>query len=60
MLQDMPRQDEVLLTGPDLNNSLLHVLMRFRKEWVAITADIQHMFHCFVVKEDHRDFLRFQ
>ncbi|KAL1252709.1 hypothetical protein QQF64_017402 [Cirrhinus molitorella] len=49
----------ILLTGPDLNNSLLGVLMRFRKEQVAITADIEHMFHCFLVKEDHRDFLRF-
>ncbi|KAL3983862.1 FRAS1-related extracelluar matrix protein 1/2 [Sarotherodon galilaeus] len=51
--------NDVLLTGPDLNNSLLGVLMRFRKEQVAITADIEHMFHCFIVKEDHRDFLRF-
>ena len=51
--------NDVLLTGPDLNNSLLGVLMRFRKEQVAITADIEHMFHCFVVKEDHRDYLRF-
>ncbi|KAL4008325.1 hypothetical protein ACER0C_002177 [Sarotherodon galilaeus] len=51
--------NDVLLTGPNLNNSLLGVLMRFRKEQVAITADIEHMFHCFIVKEDHRDFLRF-
>lgn len=51
--------NHILLTGPDLNNSLLGVLMRFRKEQVAITADIEHMFHCFLVKEDHRDFLRF-
>ena len=51
--------NDVLLTGPDLNNSLLGVLMRFRKEQVAITADIEHILHCFVVKEDHRDFLRF-
>ncbi|KAK7913154.1 hypothetical protein WMY93_013365 [Mugilogobius chulae] len=51
--------NDVLLTGPDLNNSLVGVLMRFRKEQVAITADIEHMFHCFVVKESHRDFLRF-
>ena len=51
--------NDVLLTGPYLNNSLLGVLMRFRKEQVAITADIEHMFHCFVVKEDHRDYLRF-
>ncbi|XP_026119086.1 uncharacterized protein LOC113098285 [Carassius auratus] len=51
--------NSVLLTGPDLNNSLLGVLMRFRKEPVAITADIQHMFHCFLVREDHKDYLRF-
>lgn len=29
--------------------------MRFRKEQVAITTIIEHMFHCFVVKEDHQD-----
>lgn len=23
------------------------------------TADIEHMFYCFVVREDHRDFIRF-
>ncbi|XP_013855911.1 uncharacterized protein LOC106511713, partial [Austrofundulus limnaeus] len=51
--------NDVLLTGPDLNNSLVGVLMRFRKEQVAITADIEHMFHCFIVKESHRNFLRF-
>lgn len=46
---------EVLLSGPDLNNTLLGVLLRFRKEPVAITADIEQMFYCFVVQEDHRD-----
>ncbi|RXN11518.1 hypothetical protein ROHU_029945 [Labeo rohita] len=51
--------NSVLLTGPNMNNSLLGVLLRFRKEQVAITADIQQMFHCFVVREDHRNFLRF-
>ncbi|KAM4037007.1 uncharacterized protein ACNLHF_015817 isoform 1-T1 [Anomaloglossus baeobatrachus] len=51
--------NDVLLTGPDLNNSLIGVLIRFRKEAVAITADIQQMFHCFLVNEEHRDFLRF-
>ncbi len=49
----------MLLTGPDLNNSLLGVLLRFRKESVAITADIQQMFYCFFVKEEDRNFLRF-
>ncbi|XP_034076932.1 uncharacterized protein LOC117549272 [Gymnodraco acuticeps] len=51
--------NNVLLRGPDLNNTLIGVLMRFRKDLVAITADVQHMFHCFVVKKEHRDFLRF-
>lgn len=51
--------NDVLLTGPDLNNRLLGVLMRFRSEAVAFTADIEQMFHSFVVREDHRNFLRF-
>ncbi|KAI4892131.1 hypothetical protein NFI96_008825, partial [Prochilodus magdalenae] len=51
--------NDVLLTGPNLNNTLLGVLMRFRKERVAVTADIKQMFHCFLVREDHRNFLRF-
>lgn len=51
--------NDVLLKGPDLNNSLLGVLLRFRKERVAIMADIQQMFHCFLVHENHRNFLRF-
>ncbi|XP_054590105.1 uncharacterized protein [Nothobranchius furzeri] len=51
--------NEVLLSGPDLNNSLVGVLLRFRIEPVAITADIQQMFYFFVVREDCRDFLRF-
>lgn len=51
--------NDVLLTGPDLNNSLLGVLIWFRCEHVASTADIEQMFHSFVVREDHRNFLRF-
>lgn len=51
--------NDVILTGPDLNNSLLGVLLRFRKEGVAVLADIQQMFHCFLVHENHRNFLRF-
>jgi hypothetical protein len=47
--------NNVLLTGPDLSNSLLGVLLRFRREMIAVTADIQHMFHCFIVQEDHRN-----
>lgn len=51
--------NDMLLTGPNMNNSLIGVLVRFREEAVAVTADIQHMFRCFQVREDHRNFLRF-
>ncbi|XP_048747853.2 uncharacterized protein LOC125660050 [Ostrea edulis] len=49
----------VLLSGPDLTNSLIGVLMRFRTEQIGIMADIQKMFYSFTVREDHRNFLRF-
>lgn len=45
-------------SGPDFNKSLLEVLLRFRKELVALTTD-QQMFYGFLVREDHRDYLRF-
>lgn len=51
--------NDILLTGPNLNNSLLGVLLRFRGEKVAVTADVKQMFHCFSVRKDHRNFLRF-
>ncbi|XP_048868217.1 uncharacterized protein LOC125740722 isoform X1 [Brienomyrus brachyistius] len=49
----------VLLSGPDLNNSLLGVLMRFRKDPVAFMVDIKQMFYCFKVRPADRDYLRF-
>ena len=45
----------VLLSGPDLNNTLLGVLTRFRKEHVAMAADIEQMFYCFKVCQENRD-----
>ncbi|XP_067279206.1 uncharacterized protein [Pseudorasbora parva] len=51
--------NDVLLRGPDLNNTLLGVLLRFRREPIAFSADVQQMFYCFVVQEEHRDYLRF-
>ena len=47
------------LSGPDLTNGLLGVLLRFRQNPVAMVADIEQMFHSFKVKEGHRDLLRF-
>lgn len=51
--------NDVLLKGPDASNSLQGILMRFRKEKIAITADVEQMFHNFRVCEPHRDYLRF-
>ena len=48
-----------LLQGPDLNNSLAGLLVRFRKERIAVTCDVRKMFHQFRVSEDDRQFLRF-
>ena len=49
--------NKALLPGPDLVNSLLQVLVRFRQEPIAIMADVEQMLHCFYVCEDHQDLL---
>ena len=48
-----------LLQGPDLTNSLIGVLIRFRQEKIAVTCDVEKMFHQFRVDEEDRDYLRF-
>ena len=48
-----------LLQGPDLTNSLLGVLLRFRQERFAVMADIEAMYYQVQVQQNHRDFLRF-
>ena len=48
-----------LLQGPDQLNSLIGVLTRFRKEAVALTCDIEQMFHSFYVNPSDRDYLHF-
>ncbi|XP_028413601.1 uncharacterized protein LOC114536441 [Dendronephthya gigantea] len=48
-----------LLQGPDLMNKLTGVLNRFRQEEIAVTCDVEQMFHNFMVAEEHRDYLRF-
>lgn len=49
---------KILTTGPNLTNNLQGILIRFRKETYAIVADIEQMFYSFLVREDHRDYLR--
>ncbi|KAK0144674.1 hypothetical protein N1851_017016 [Merluccius polli] len=48
-----------LLTGPDLTNTLVGVLCRFRNDQVAVICDIERMFHQFYVKAEDQDYLRF-
>ena len=47
------------MQGPDLTNSLIGVLTRFRGESVAFIADIESMFYQVRVPASQRDFLRF-
>ena len=51
--------NKLLLPGPDMMNSLIGVLIRFRRENVGVVSDIEQMFHSFHVNPDQRDFLRF-
>lgn len=51
--------NDVLLSGPNLNNTLHGVLLRFRREQVVAIADVEQMFYGFKVREDHCHFLRF-
>ena len=51
--------NEVLLQGPDRNNSLRGVLVRFRNGTIAVSSDIESMFHSFNLSESDRDFVRF-
>lgn len=51
--------NDFLLPGPDLMNSLLGILMRFRQKRIALSCDIEWMFHQFHVKTGDRDYLRF-
>ena len=49
--------NDAILQGPNMMNNLAGVLIRFRREQVAVVADIQAMFHqCQVTTEDQRYF----
>ena len=51
--------NDALYQGPDLNNHLQGVLLRFREGPVAFASDIQDMFCHFKVPVYQRDLLRF-
>ena len=48
-----------LFSGPDINNTLLGVLLRFRQYAFAFVADIQKMFLQVKIPEHQQDSLRF-
>lgn len=45
--------------GPNLTNSLVGVLQRFREHEIAVAGDIEAMYHQVKVADHHRDALRF-
>lgn len=51
--------NSVLPQGPDLMNNLFGILLRFRREKVAATMDVEYMFYNFKVPEEQRCYLRF-
>lgn len=51
--------NKILFSGPDLTNNLLGILIRFRQDPVAFMANVEQMFHSFLVQEKHRDLLLF-
>ena len=51
--------NDALYKGPDLTNSLIGILCRFREQPIAFACDIEKMFYSFHVPESDRDFLRF-
>jgi len=51
--------NDQLLSGPDLTNSLVAVLTRFRQDRIAVIADVESMFYQVRVSECHRKFLQF-
>ena len=50
--------NDQLLHGPDLTYNLVGVLIRFRKEPIAVVANIEAMFHQVFVSPNDRDLLR--
>lgn len=51
--------NQQLLQGPDHNNRLRGVLLRFRAGLVGFAADIESMFHNFHLNPEDKDFFRF-
>ena len=51
--------NNILLQGPDLINQLVGILLRWRKDYIAVMADIEAMFQQVHIPPDDRNMLRF-
>ena len=51
--------NDCLMQGPDMTNSLVGVLTRFREDPVAFMGDVESMFHQVTVPPEQYDYLRF-
>ena len=56
---DAPSLNQCLKTGPSLIPTIFDILLRFRWNRVAVTADIKSAFLMINIAEKDRDFLRF-
>ena len=46
------------MSGPDITNQIIR-MKKFRKDFVAVIADIEAMFYQMFVADKHRDLLSF-
>jgi len=51
--------NENLISGPDLSNQIIGVLIRFREQPVAVMGEIEAMFHQVKIPEKDRSLLQF-
>lgn len=51
--------NSVLVKGPDLLSGLLPILLRFRQHKIAMSADIQEMFHQIRIRQDDQRYQLF-
>lgn len=50
--------NDTQLVGPTIQDSLLHIIFRFRRFLIALTADVEKMFRQILVAPEHRQFQR--
>ena len=51
--------NDKLISGPDLMNNLIGIVIRFRKEKIVLVTNVGQMFHQVKVTPEHQDALRF-